>query len=323
MIYRATGPDFIMNRNLKISIVICTYNRSRLLRKCLDSLVGQTASLDQVEIIVVDNNSSDDTPAAVNDFAEKIQNLIYVTEIEQGLSNARNTGYKNARAEWVAYLDDDGIAYPDYIEQIYRTIENYDFDCFGGVYDAFFETHPPKWLPKNFGRKDYYPDHVEDITETIQTASGGVIIFKKHVLEELNGFDISWGMNGKQVAYGEETELQQRLRKAGKRIGLNPAIKIKHLVSPRKYSLIWQLKSIYARQVFLHHDLQQRKSSLTIIRDILYIIRTHIPTAVYKWLTKKEYYWQNMFLDMSLFFILLYLKLLALLKRLFHCGIRP
>ena len=90
-----------------ISVVICTYNRAALLANLLENLSAQSIDPSTYEIIIVDNNSLDQTRNVVEAFATSHGNVSYGFEACQGLSWARNHGYRIARGEYVAYLDDD------------------------------------------------------------------------------------------------------------------------------------------------------------------------------------------------------------------------
>ena len=96
--------------NVQISAVVCTHNRAAYLRKALQSLVDQTMAQELYEIIVVDNASTDGTKQVVSEYSGA-SNLRCLYEPVIGLSRARNTGWGNARGEYVAYLDDDAVAH--------------------------------------------------------------------------------------------------------------------------------------------------------------------------------------------------------------------
>ena len=81
------------------TVVVCTYNRAHLLRSCLESLLAQTLDQGQFEVLVVDNNSTDATSQIVNEYTAKYSHFVAVAERQQGLSYARNRGWKEADGE--------------------------------------------------------------------------------------------------------------------------------------------------------------------------------------------------------------------------------
>ncbi len=85
---------------MKISVVICTYNRFNLVKRAIKSVLNQ--SLKPFEIILIDDGSSDETNRLQND-----KNIRYFYKQNGGISSARNFGIKQARGEWIAFLDDD------------------------------------------------------------------------------------------------------------------------------------------------------------------------------------------------------------------------
>ncbi len=125
---------------LKLSVIVCTYNRADLLLGALESLVRQTVAPSVYEILVVDNNSSDGTQEVVRDFEARHANCRCCLELMQGIAFARNRGYKEARADWIVYFDSDELAPVDFLERILYVIETYPFDCFGGVFCRFTNT---------------------------------------------------------------------------------------------------------------------------------------------------------------------------------------
>ncbi|MFD1909539.1 glycosyltransferase family 2 protein [Paenibacillus rhizoplanae] len=107
----------------EISIIICTYNRSALLVKTLHSLLP-LENLHQAEIIVVDNQSTDDTAAAIKGFIGTYgddMDIRYLLEPVQGLSAARNTGILASKSQLIAFLDDDAIPCRTWITTIVST----------------------------------------------------------------------------------------------------------------------------------------------------------------------------------------------------------
>jgi len=103
---------------MKLSVIIVTRNRAESLMSCLDSLINQSKTPD--EIIIVDNNSKDNTKIIVND-CKGILPVKYIFEPMVGIPFARNTGIKNAKYDIIAFIDDDCIAEKNWIENIIKT----------------------------------------------------------------------------------------------------------------------------------------------------------------------------------------------------------
>ena len=103
---------------MKLSVIIVTRNRAESLMSCLDSLINQSKTPD--EIIIVDNHSKDNTKIIVND-CKGILPVKYLFEPRVGIPIARNTGIKNAKYDIIAFIDDDCIAEKNWIENIIKT----------------------------------------------------------------------------------------------------------------------------------------------------------------------------------------------------------
>ena len=193
-----------------LSIIVCTYNRKDLLRKCLDSLVVQKPDVGNFETIVVDNNSTDGTKHLVTQYLGKISGLKYVFEKEQGLSHARNRGCNVAKSEYLAYLDNDAIAPAEYVSNVIKVIERHSPDIMGGPIYPYYVSKKPSWF------KDKYEirKHAEKsgFSSTCRI-SGGNYIIKRSVLRELGMFDVSLGMVGEQVKLGEERDILEKYRR--------------------------------------------------------------------------------------------------------------
>jgi glycosyltransferase involved in cell wall biosynthesis len=104
--------------------ILCTYNRSALLRQVLDSLSRQTLPRDRFEIIVVDDGSTDDTRAVVNGFLEQLP-VRCIYQDNAGLAAAKNRGISVASGGIVVFLDDDDIAEPHLLEEHLKTHRRY------------------------------------------------------------------------------------------------------------------------------------------------------------------------------------------------------
>lgn len=132
-----------------ISVVIPTFNRGRQLEPLLESLLAQEARGVRYEVVVVDNNSTDDTRTVVAAMAARAPEglLRYVFEPRQGVSYARNTGVAQTTAPIMAFLDDDGVAGPDWVWSMKRAFDEHpEADCIGGRIVPRWVRARPSWL---------------------------------------------------------------------------------------------------------------------------------------------------------------------------------
>jgi glycosyltransferase involved in cell wall biosynthesis len=111
------APDNASDLNL--SVVIPTHNRANLLPDAIESALGQTLS--PVEVIVIDDGSTDDTEAAIVPYLPRIR---YIRQENQGVSSARNRGVSEATGEWIGFLDSDDVWEPTRLEWIQATLHH-------------------------------------------------------------------------------------------------------------------------------------------------------------------------------------------------------
>lgn len=126
-----------------ISIIVPVYNVEKYLNKCLDSLVNQTYK--NIEIIVVDDGSTDSSGKIADDYSNKYENVKVIHTVNCGLSAARNIGLDNASGEFIAFVDSDDWVDSNTFEAVYQMISsnNYDLSAFAMLleYDTETEQH--------------------------------------------------------------------------------------------------------------------------------------------------------------------------------------
>ena len=98
-----------------VSVVLTVYNRERFAAEAIDSILAQT--LADFELIIVDDGSTDNSPRVIADYAERDSRVIVVTQNNAGVAAARNAGAKKARAELIAFMDDDDISHPQRLQK--------------------------------------------------------------------------------------------------------------------------------------------------------------------------------------------------------------
>ena len=141
-----------------VSVVIPVYNMERYLRACLDSVVNQT--LREIEIICVDDGSTDGSPGILKEYARRDNRISILTQSNNGLSFARNAGAKAATGTYLYFLDSDDYIDTTAMEQLYATAAAGDLDVllFDGM--AFYDSPAlERKCPKerfNYSRKKEY-----------------------------------------------------------------------------------------------------------------------------------------------------------------------
>jgi glycosyltransferase involved in cell wall biosynthesis len=137
---------------MKFSVIIPTYNRAEELRKTLENL-SKLSVTQEWEVIVVDNNSTDETRDVVAEISKKFPvDLRYLFEGEQGKPAALNSGMAIARGDVIAFTDDDHRFEPDWLHQAAIGLERFGCDYVGGKILPLFQASSPQWLSTCSGR---------------------------------------------------------------------------------------------------------------------------------------------------------------------------
>lgn len=232
-----------------VTIVICTYNRAELLRNCLAAIAAQQTPALDLEVLVVDNNSDDDTAAVAKSFASTLP-FRYTAEGRQGLSIARNTGAALARSEYVAFIDDDATIAPGYLDRLAAVISEHRPDLIGGPVIPSFEIEPPEWFDPAMVTRQ-----LEDKPGFSRTATltGANFITRRDVVDRLGGFPTALGLRGNSLRFGEDRAFVERYRQLTpadrQRLYYDPALSVSHFTSADKLTKRYQLKRHYLNAV--------------------------------------------------------------------------
>jgi glycosyltransferase involved in cell wall biosynthesis len=142
-----------MSEPWAVTVVLCTYNRATLLAPAIQRLLSQSADAPRYEVVLVDNNSVDDTRAVIErHIASSVPPVRYVFEPRQGLSHARNAGIAAARSDIVAFTDDDVLVAEDWVQVIKRAFDVHpDIECLGDGYCRCGRRHRRPRLTRSIG----------------------------------------------------------------------------------------------------------------------------------------------------------------------------
>ena len=214
---------------VRISVVVCSYRNPELLEKCIQSLLAQTLKREQYEMIVVDNNSRDQTSSVVS----RYPSARYVLERRQGLANARNMGILSARAPLIAFIDDDAEADPGWLQallEIYDRVPN--AMAVGGKADPIWDAPPPSWLDENYYRPLSLIDWGPEIRPLRwpERIIGVNCSFRREVFTRIGSFDSALGRLGHFLLGSEDTEIQRKIHDAGNAVYYTPHAVVHHHV---------------------------------------------------------------------------------------------
>ncbi|MBR2317955.1 MAG: glycosyltransferase family 2 protein, partial [Spirochaetales bacterium] len=154
----------------KISVIVPVYNVESYLKRCVDSILGQTYS--DFELILVDDGSPDNCPQICNEYAEKDSRIRVIHQLNGGLSAARNAGidwvFQNSDSEWFSFIDSDDYVHPRYLEVLLNAAESTGCDVSIGSYIEFsgdsVKSENEIAVPKKYKPEDFYVQYSVETT---------------------------------------------------------------------------------------------------------------------------------------------------------------
>lgn len=227
-------------QGIAITVVICTYNRAAYIYDAMESLVQQTLDKTAFEVIIVNNNSIDDTEKICLDFIANHPEyqFQYLNESKQGASFARNTGAALAKGDLLCFMDDDAVAGKDYLERIVAFFAAYpDAGGLGGKIIPKYIPAEPEWMSyyvsSMVGNFDYSPS-VAIFSPNRYPLESNMII-RKRDFDAIAGFNTALpGVVGTLRIGGEGKDFFMRLKALGRVIYYDPAIAVQHVVEVSK-----------------------------------------------------------------------------------------
>jgi len=229
---------------MDFSAIVCTYNRAGNLEVCLGHLAAQDNS-DGIEweVVVVDNNSNDETRATVEALAKRLPITIrYEFEPRQGLNHARNRGVTSSTGKYFAFVDDDISVSRGWLRALVDCLEKSDADAVGSCIHLHDDVRLPPWITpdmcgflgyQDFGPAPFRMDGVE------KYPFGGNMAFNRRVVERIGLFNTRLGRKGEgkrreELFKGAETEYFHRMAATGARIFYTPDAVVRHKIIPQQ-----------------------------------------------------------------------------------------
>ena len=244
------------------TVVICTHNRAALVVRAVEQALAEARASDG-EVLVVDNASTDETPALLASLARRHAPLLRVVrEPQLGLSVARNRGLIEARGELAAFLDDDAVPRPGWLRALRAPYREPEVAAVGGRIRLHFPTPPPAWLtpplhaafsafdagdePRKlrYGHDDY--------------PYGANVSFRVARARATGGFCTRLGPLGRVELVHDETDLCYRLEHEGGEIRYAPDAVVDHWVLPERLA---------PERLLQRYELSGRSAAIFILRN--------------------------------------------------------
>lgn len=285
----------------KIDVLVCSHNEVQSIPDLLNSLKNQSIRKDDFRIIFIDNGSADGSKAIIDSYQDKLD-ILYILEPRLGKSFALNTGYKLATSEFVAQIDADCKAVPNWLENILRVIKEESPDAIGGPYYPYYNSSKPVWY------KDQYNQHFRgDIRKRIDEGylDGANTVWRRKIVLELGGYSEQLTITGTDVVGGEDTELVVRARHnyPDLKIIYDPSVVVYHLTKKKYLTVLSPLIRSFelgmrARRIFNEKRplLGSLKLGISAIREFVKITTIVLKGTFFRDRSKYPYY-QNYLLE--------------------------
>ncbi|MFO0941380.1 MAG: glycosyltransferase family A protein [Pirellulales bacterium] len=228
-----------------ISVAIATYNRAETLRRALSSISRLHHDQFQIEVVVIDNGSSDHTRDVVAAVAESCPfPITSFYEAQAGLPFARNRAVKESRGQWIAFFDDDQLTDPQWLVKLYRTAVREQVLCVGGSRSLLLESNTTVELPSycrellgEINQQESGDYHILNLPCT------GNVLIHRSLFEQ-------WGMFDERVLDGgEDSDFFNRLLHGGVRCVYEPSAAVQHLIPATR------LESDYLQRIAFRHGI--------------------------------------------------------------------
>lgn len=226
---------------MNISIVLCCYNSASRIKKTLSSLYDAIINYPfDIEVILIDNNSTDNTKNIVNDFWNEINNnnipLMIFFEEKPGLANARYHGVMKSKHDIILFCDDDNWLQAEYIHSLPELLSNDSIGAVGGRGIPFSNIPIPDWFFENL---DAYACSTQK-----SHLYGASLVIRKEIIKDFYNNPISKnlvGRTGNNLDSGEDNLLGEYIKEKGYFLYSNN-IPFIHFMSENRLSLTYLYK---------------------------------------------------------------------------------
>ena len=265
---------------MKVTVILCTYKRCQSLSKALESVAASILPESvEWEVLVVDNNSKDQTRTVVEDFCRRYPGRFrYWFEQKQGKSYALNTAIQEAKGDILAFMDDDVIVDPAWLRNVTAALQSGQWAGVGGRIRAQQTIDAPPWLslegPESLDGMLALFDLGDQRCELDRPPFGTNMAFPKAIFDKYGSFRTDLGPCPGSEIRNEDTEFGRRLMSAGEKLWYEPSAVVFHAIPENRLSKEYFLKFWYDHGRALARERKPRPDILGIPRQYLMISKT-------------------------------------------------
>lgn len=237
----------------RVTVCLCTHNRPDYVRDCLAGLLRQTVVRDRFGIIVVDSGSCPTARAALIGIVAAHPNAKLIQVDEPGVSLARNIGAHAAAGGYIAYIDDDAVPAPDWVERIIAAIQGAPrpVAVLGGRILPLWEAPLPSWWPASLrGVLSIIETEGQgelrgpELPKTLEPYGANITVHVPTMLA-IGGFGTTVGRRGDMLLSDEDVQLAWRLQNGGHAVRYDSRIVVYHRIQSLRLTPAWLLSRLY------------------------------------------------------------------------------
>lgn len=263
----------------RITATICAHNAAPFLCDVVGSVMDQTLSPADYDVLVVDNDSTDDTGEVIaslsRDYADRLR---AVSEPNRGLSNARNKALTSATAPIVAFIDADAVADRDWLRRVLEVFdESPRAGVVGGTILVQWDQPRPRWWDSRLDEAMgfFWPADEKLRTHYPRYPYGGNFAVRQEAIRQAGAYLPDLGRQGKRLLAGEEGELCLRIEGAGWEIWFTPHAIVHHRTAAHRLK-----RSFIIKRAFHHGRSQRLLESLHGFESGLYLSWPRIALSI-------------------------------------------
>lgn len=247
-----------------LSVIICTYNRAKYIGPLLKSIAANDLAKEAYEILLVDNNCTDNTREICESYSAKNPDVQfrYTIEPEQGLSAAKNRGIKEAKGDILVFIDDDALVDTWYLRTYAEWLESHpETMACGGPIEPLYETAEPTWMtPYTKALLTAWMNYGDDVREYPKGRypGGGNAAYRKVVFEQVGLFNTALGRKGGNLMCSEEKDIFDKMHALNMQVLYLPTPVLHHIIPQAK------LESDYFNRLTTQMGISERQRTLDI-----------------------------------------------------------